>query len=38
MRNINLKLLTEVVADMCKEAYYFLGQDVIAALEKGLQE
>ncbi len=38
MRNINLKLLTEVVADMCKEANYFLGQDVIAALEKGLQE
>ena len=38
MRNINVKLLTEVVADMCKEANYFLGQDVIAALEKGLQE
>ncbi|NLL20678.1 MAG: fumarate hydratase [Firmicutes bacterium] len=36
MRNINVKLLTEVVADMCKEANYFLGQDVIAALEKGL--
>jgi fumarate hydratase subunit alpha len=38
MRNINVKLLTEVVADMCKEANYFLGQDVVAALEKGLQE
>jgi fumarate hydratase subunit alpha len=38
MRNINVKLLTEVVADMCKEANYFLGQDVIAALEKGLHE
>jgi len=38
MRNINVQLLTEVVADMCKEANYFLGQDVIAALEKGLQE
>ncbi len=38
MRTINVQLLTEVVADMCKEANYFLGQDVIAALEKGLQE
>ncbi|MGI6327575.1 MAG: fumarate hydratase [Dethiobacteria bacterium] len=38
MRDINVQLLTEAVADMCKEANYFLGQDVIAALERGLQE
>ena len=37
MRTINVQLLTEVVADMCKEANYFLGQDVVAALENCLQ-
>ncbi|RJX23374.1 MAG: fumarate hydratase [Dethiobacter sp.] len=38
MRTVNVKLIVDAVAEMCKEANYFLGDDVIRAFEKGLAE
>ncbi|RJX25791.1 MAG: fumarate hydratase [Dethiobacter sp.] len=38
MREVNVSLLTSAVAEMCTEANYILGDDVIRALEKGLEE
>jgi fumarate hydratase subunit alpha len=38
MREVDVGLLTSAVAEMCQEANYFLGEDVIRALEKGLEE
>lgn len=38
MREIDVKLLTDTVADMCKEANYFLGEDLISAFRKGMAE
>ncbi len=38
MREIDLALVTDTVAEMCQEANYFLGEDLKRALEKGLRE
>jgi fumarate hydratase subunit alpha len=38
MREVNVRLLSDAVAEMCKEANYFLGDDLIGALEESLQE
>jgi fumarate hydratase subunit alpha len=38
VREVNVSLLTSAVAEMCTEANYILGDDVIRALEKGLEE
>ena len=36
MREIDVSLITDAVAQLCKEANYYLGADVVAALEAGL--
>jgi len=36
MREIDVNMVTDAVAQLCKEANYFLGADVNAALEAGL--
>lgn len=38
MREVDVKLVTEAVADLCKEANYYLGDDVVKAFEAGLEE
>ncbi len=38
MREVDVKLITAAVAEMSKEANYFLGDDVVQAFEKGLKE
>ncbi len=38
MREVHVKEITEAVAKLCQEANYFLGEDVVKALQKGLQE
>lgn len=38
MRTVNVKLITDATAEMCKEANFVLGDDVIQAFEKGLAE
>lgn len=38
MREIDVKLVSDAVAEMCKEANYNLGNDVIQAFQKGLEE
>jgi fumarate hydratase subunit alpha len=38
MREIDVKLLTDAVTEMCKEANYFLGEDLICAFRKGMAE
>lgn len=38
MREVHVSLITAAVAEMCQEANYFLGEDVICALRKGLKE
>lgn len=38
MREIDVSVLTESLKEMCKEANYNLGEDVINALQKGLAE
>ncbi len=38
MREIDVQLLSDTVAEMCKEANYYLGDDVLKALENGLRE
>ena len=35
MRELDAKTITENVAEMCKEAAYYLPEDVVAALKKG---
>lgn len=34
LRELNVSLITDVVVEMCREANYFLGDDVVAALER----
>ena len=34
MRELDAKTITENVAEMCKEAAYYLPEDVVAALKK----
>lgn len=38
MREVHVSLLTAAVAEMCREANYYLGADIISALQKGLEE
>ncbi len=38
MREVDVKLIADAVAEMSKEANYFLGDDVMQAFEKGLKE
>ncbi|MGI5876510.1 MAG: fumarate hydratase [Dethiobacteria bacterium] len=38
MREIDVQLLSDTVAEMCKEANYYLGDDVLKALKNGLRE
>ena len=38
MREIDVAVVSAAVAEMCKEANYFLGKDIILAFEKGLVE
>ncbi len=38
MRRIEVKDITQTVADLCVQANYFLGEDVILALKKALEE
>jgi fumarate hydratase subunit alpha len=38
MREVDVKLLTSAVNEMCKEANYFLGDDVICAFQHGLED
>ncbi|NLP11182.1 fumarate hydratase [bacterium] len=38
MREISARLITEKVADLCIQANYHLGQDVIDAMKRGLQQ
>ncbi len=38
MRQIDAQAISDVVAEMCREANVFLGEDVIEALEKALAE
>lgn len=38
MREMDVSLATAAVAEMCKEANCFLGQDLLAAFAKGLSE
>lgn len=38
MREIDVALVTAAVAEMCREANCFLGEDVLAAFAKGLAE
>jgi len=38
MREISAKLITEKVAEICIQANYHLGQDVIEAMKRGLQK
>ncbi len=38
MREINVKLVTEKVRDLCIEANTILGEDVVSALKRGLEE
>ncbi len=38
MREISARLITEKVADLCIQANYHLGQDVIDAMKRGLEK
>lgn len=38
MREIHVQKITAAVAELCRKANYFLGEDVVGALQKGLQE
>jgi fumarate hydratase subunit alpha len=38
MREIDVAVVSAAVAEMCKEANYYLGEDVTKAFEKGLAE
>lgn len=38
MRELQVREITDAVAKLCQEANYFLGEDVIKALQNGLQE
>ena len=38
MREINVNIITQAVAEMCQEANCFLGEDVINSFNKGLAE
>jgi len=38
VREVHVKEITEAVAKLCQEANYFLGEDVVEALQNGLQE
>ena len=38
MREIHVQKITAAVAELCRKANYFLSEDVVGALQKGLQE
>jgi fumarate hydratase subunit alpha len=38
MREVNVELVVDAVAEICKEANYFLGSDVLEAFRRGLEE
>jgi len=38
MRQVHVSLITAAVAEMCQDANFSLGEDVLCALQKGLEE
>ncbi len=38
MRELDVKFISEAVVEMCKDSNYILGEDVIRAFQKGLEE